>query len=119
MPEGTEVSSWNFWMVVMTVLPVGLERMVRRSRTLSACSGLGKPQARNTPVICWSSLVRSVTMTMVGCSWASSRRSLRASQSMLRLFPEPCVCQTTPPRAAGFLAVAMRRKASFTAMRCL
>ena len=60
------VISWNFWIVVITVLPVGCSRIRRRSRTLSARSGFGKPQAVKTPVIWPSSLVRSVTMTMVG-----------------------------------------------------
>ena len=113
------VISRNFWMVVITVLPVGCSRIRRRSRTLSARSGFGNPQAVNTPAICRSSLVRSVTMTTAGCRCAASRRSLSASHSIVRLLPEPWVCQTIPPRALGWRAVPMRRNASFTAMNCL
>ena len=110
------VISWNFWIVVITVRPVGCSRMRRRPRTLSARSGFGNPHAVNTPAICRSSLVRSVTMTTAGCCCASSRRSFRASHSMVRLLPDPWVCQTMPPRALGSRAVRMRRIASFTAM---
>ena len=102
------VMSWNFWIVVITVLPVGCSRIRRRWRTLSARSGFGKPHAVKTPAIWPSSLVRSVTMTIVGCCWEGSRRSLSASQSIVRLLPEPCVCQTMPPRALGLFAVLIR-----------
>ena len=118
-PPPAPAISWNFWMVVITVLPVGCARMRRRSRTLFARSGFGNPHAVNTPAICRSSLVRSVTMTTVGCCCGSWRRSLSASQSIVRLFPDPCVCQTIPPRALGFRAVRIRRIASLTAMNCL
>ena len=111
--------SWNFWIVVITVLPVGCSRIRRRSFTLAARSGLGNPHAVNTPAICRSSFVRSVTMTTVGCCCASSRRSLSASHNIVRLLPDPCVCQTMPPRSLGLRAVRMRRNASFTAMNCL
>ena len=40
------VISWNFWIVVITVLPVGCSRICRRWRTLSARSGFGKPARR-------------------------------------------------------------------------
>ena len=111
--------SWNFWIVVITVLPVGCSRSRRKLRTLSARSGFGNPHAVNTPAICRSSFVRSVTMTTVGCRCAPSRRSLSASHSIVRLFPDPWVCQTIPPRAPGFRAVRIRRIASFTATNCL
>ena len=118
-PPPGAVISWNFWIVVITVLPVGCSRIRRRSLTLSARSGFGNPHAVNTPAIWRSSFVRSVTMTTVGCCCDSSRRSFSASQSIVRLFPDPCVCQTMPPRSLGFRAVRIRRSASFTAMNCL
>ena len=42
-PPPGPVSSWNFWIVVITVLPVGCSRIRRRPRTLSARSGYGEP----------------------------------------------------------------------------
>ena len=43
-------TSWNFCTVVMTVRPLGPLSRSRRSRTLSARSGFGKPQARKVPL---------------------------------------------------------------------
>ena len=39
---------------------------------------------------------------MAGCRCDSSRRSLSASHSIVRLFPDPCVCQTIPPPRTRF-----------------
>ena len=76
------------------VFPVGPDSRSRRSRTLSALAGFGKPHAWKVLVICSSRSLRSVTMTIVGFSWVGSRRSFSASHSIVRLLPEPWVCQT-------------------------
>jgi hypothetical protein len=45
------LSSWNFCTVVRMVLPEGVASSDRRSRTLFARSGLGKPHAPKVLVI--------------------------------------------------------------------
>ena len=81
-------------------------------------SGAGKPQRRKVSEICLSSWVRSVTTTMSALATRGSRRILVASHSMVSDLPEPCVCQTTPPRSSGLVSDRMRPMADLTARYC-
>ena len=72
-------------------------------------SGAGKPQRRKVSEICLSNWVRSVTTTMSALARRGSRRILVASHSMVSDFPDPWVCQTTPPRSSGLVSDRMRR----------
>ena len=85
----------------MTVRPLFVASSSRRRRVLFARSGSSTAACWKVFVICWSSCVRSVTTTMVGLRRAGERRSFVASQSIVSDLPEPCVCQTTPPRSSG------------------
>ena len=117
-PSAMPPTSWNFCTVVITVRPLGPLSSSRRSRTLSARTGFGKPHARKVRSICSSRSRRSVTITSVGFSCRGSRRSLSASQSMVSDLPLPCVAHTTPPRSSGAPPLAARATALFTAPNC-
>ena len=112
------VISWNFWIVVITVLPVGCSRIRRRSRTLSARSGFGKPQAFEDAGDLAVQL-RAVGddddgRLLLGGVAAEFEREPEHGQASCR---KPWVCQTTPPRSLGLRAVRILCIASFTAMK--
>ena len=138
-PVGVVNASSNFWMVVITVrLPPCLRtlcksrgsrwpglwsrRRARRSsgsgRDRSILSGAGKPQRSKVLAICWSNCLRSVTTTMVGLLKRGSRRSFVASHSIVSDLPDPCVCQTTPPRSSGLRPDMRRPSTARTARYC-
>lgn len=71
----------------------------------------GSLQRWNIFVICLSKSVRSVTMAMDELRSFLRRRSLTDRQSIVKLFPDPCVAQTTPPRSFGVLPVKIRSTA--------
>ena len=54
-------------------------------------------QARNVFQICVSRSTRSVTITTLGFLTLASSDSALASITIVRLLPEPVVCQITPP----------------------
>ena len=117
-PFGTVSACSNFWIVVMIVRPDPVVRSLRRWLPVAACSGAGKPQRSNVPEICRSSCLRSVTTTMVGLRRRGSLRSFVASQSIVSDLPEPCVCQTTPPRSSGLRPANIRSTVARTARYC-
>ena len=103
----------NFWMVVKTTPPAARVRSWRSSARLSACSGVWRSRSLHrakTPKSCPSRSRRSVRTTIVGFAIAGSAISFPAKNAIVRLLPEPCVCQITPPRPVAVLARRIERR---------
>ena len=115
-PAGS--ASSNFWIVVITVRPRPPVSNSARCFPLFAVFGAGKPQRSKVSAICRSSCRRSVTTRIVAFPSAGSRRSFVANQNAVSDFPDPWVCQITPPRSSGRPPVRIRSSAFPTARYC-
>ena len=96
-------SGMNLWMVVKTTPPLARVSSSAKCSRLSACTGIWPRmswQRWNWPKSWSSRSLRSVSTTRVGLCIALSRITRAAKNSMVKLFPLPCVCHTTPGRRA-------------------
>ena len=125
-PAALRSVCWYFWSIAKTMSGVASCRMrcvravgdSRRPRSRS----LGRTVSPVSPAVarnCLSKSVRSVTTTTLKCFRCSFARILRTRNTILRLFPEPCVCQMMPPRSSvGAPWRRVRPSSSLVTARC-